>query len=98
MAQEQQNQDATNITTTTTMNQIQKWLSESTFDADVHQWIGIFCEDYSTFNQIATAYPKGSGELLDELKDKQNNKLIGKQRVAVGKLFAKIEQSEQFGA
>ena len=79
------------------MNEIQIWLSESTFDADVHQWLGIFCQGYSTFKQIAKAYPQGSVEFLGELKDKQNDKLIGNQRQAVGILFEKIEQSEQSG-
>ena len=87
-----------NLTSKTlTMNEIQKWLSESTFDADVRQWFGIFCDGYSTFKQIAKAYPQGSREFLGELKDKQDDKLIGNQRQAVGILFEKIEQSEQSG-
>ena len=90
MAQEQKNEDTT---TMTTMNEIQKWLPESTFDADVRELIGIFCKGYSTFTEIANAYPKGSVEFLEELKDKQNDKLIGNQRQAVGILFAKIQQS-----
>ena len=79
------------------MNEIEKWMSESTFDTEIRQQIGIFCTGYKTFTQIAKAYPKGSGEFLQELKDKQNDKLIGNQRVAVGILFEKIEQSEQSG-
>ena len=97
MAQEQNNQDTATIATTVTMNEIQKWMSESTFDAEIRQQIGIFCAGYKTFKQIAKAYPKGSGEFLEELKGNQNDKLIGNQRVAVGILFEKIEQSEQSG-
>ena len=97
MEQEHKNRHATTVATTTTMSEIQNWLSESTFDEDIRQRIGIFCKGYSTFKQIGKAYPKGSGEFLEELKDKQNDKLIGTQRVAVGILFEKIEQSEQSG-
>ena len=93
MEQEQKNQDIATIATTVTMNEIQEWMSKSTLDAEIRQQIGIFCTRYKTFKQIAKAYPKGSGEFLEELKDKQNNKLSELQRAAVGILFEKIEQS-----
>ena len=81
-----------------TLNKIQDWVSKSTFDAEIREQIGIFCNGFETFTQIAKAYPNGSGEFLEELKDKQNNKLIGNQRVVVGILFEKIEQSAQSGS
>ena len=71
--------------------QIESW---ERLDKNIRKWLETWCQDFTTFGQIGNSYPKGSQEFMDELRERQDGKLIEKQRKAVGILFEMVAKEE----